>query len=521
MLKRRILDSLGSDFLASNLIDSMHRVFLFLLVLLSCPPSSGQSADLFFQKTNDFLKKYVEAGKVQYTSIDKKELQSLIDQISHFDWDQESKPVQKAFFINAYNLLVIKAVIEQYPIASPKEITGFFGWKKYEIGSQQMTLTGLEKDLILKKFKDPRLHFVLVCGAKGCPPIKKGAYVPKNLDQQLERQTALAINNPSFIVEKKGTKEVFISEIFRWYVHDFERAGGILNFINSYRAEPIFSGAKIRYSDFDWHLNDARPVLRAGNPSFLRASRLLHKGQYELKIFNALYTQKNYNGFDQLNSRSSYFSSFFQYLHGSNKRFNIGMDLVIRSHIVNDFVHRSPFKAIQPFQFEEFRILPEGDSLRNAEGIPISTYGRFGLAHIGPKIKFHPLKNDRKASLQQAIYFPIQMSVDGQTISFTQFFYDKLIGTRAQLFVEASFWMPLAPTFRLDPFLKVFYTFFLSSRWSAYGMIGLPNEVGIGTKYLINNRLEVELLYTNYAIDKAINNDRRAQTFNVGLRIMR
>lgn len=499
-----------------------NRVVVVILVFVFIMPFKLTAQDIseFNQEINFFIKKYVKEGNVFYDKIKKEEVQKIKDKIAKIDFTALPLVEQKAYLINVYNLLVINAVKEDYPIASPKEITGFFDWKKYTIGRKKFTLNEFEKETLLQKFEDPRLHFTLVCAAKSCPPITSAIYTAEQLEYQLNEQTTKAVNDTTFIYLNKSEKTVYLNEIFRWYADDFKVSGGIRAFINQYRKVPIPPSYKIRYYKYEWLLNDANPVKRSGNPAFFRASRLLRKHQFELKIFNSLYTQKQFDGFEQVNSRSSYFSSFIQYLHGSNKRYNLGVDFVIRSQVVNDLVANSPFKAIHASNFDEYRT-NANDTLRNSQGLKLQTTGRFGLSHIGPKIKFHPFKNNRNISFQQTFYIPLDKNVDGSTISFSQLFYDKLIGTRTQLFAELSLWTPIAPTFRVGPFLKVFYSYFPTNRWTIYGMVGLPSEIGVGTKYLVAKNFEIELLYTNYALQRVVIKDRIAQTFNVGLRFMR
>ncbi len=50
-------------------------------------------------------------------------------------------------------------------------ISGFFDVKKHNIGGVMLTLNSLENDFMRPSYLDARLHFVLVCGAIGCPPI--------------------------------------------------------------------------------------------------------------------------------------------------------------------------------------------------------------------------------------------------------------------------------------------------------------------------------------------------------------
>lgn len=475
----------------------------------------------FVQKINTFLQQYNKEGLVDYAAIASSDLKELTQIIATTSYQELPEAAQKAFLINAYNILVIQAVKEQYPIASPQEGTGFFTLKTYTVGGETLTLDDLEKEVLLKRFNDPRLHFVLVCAAKGCPPLSSKAYRAADLEQQLEHQTRLALNDSKFVFVRTTGQSVYVSEIFRWYANDFKVVGGIKSFINSYRSSSIPEDFKIKYYEYNWQLNDANPVKRSGNPRFFRAARLLGPRQFELKIFNSLYTQQQYDGFEQLNSRSSFFSSFFQYLHGNKKPFNLGFDVVVRSHIINDLASNSPFKAIQNSSFDEMRTMEEGRLLQDIDGRVLTTSGRFGFSHIGPKIRIHPFKKNRNISFQQTLYLPITKEVDGQTIAFSQLFYDKLVGTQSQLFVEASLWTPIRPTFRIDPFLKVFYSYFPTSKWTVYGMVGLPNELGIGTKYLVAKNVEIELLYTNYLIQRVAVKDRIAQTFNFGIRVMR
>ncbi|MFS4417519.1 DUF547 domain-containing protein [Maribacter sp. 2307ULW6-5] len=48
----------------------------------------------------------------------------------------------------------------------------FFDGTLYEIGGKSITLNDIKHQLLRENFsKYPRFHFVLVCGALGCPPV--------------------------------------------------------------------------------------------------------------------------------------------------------------------------------------------------------------------------------------------------------------------------------------------------------------------------------------------------------------
>ena len=162
----------------------------------------------------------------------------------------------KAFFINAYNILMIHAIVEKYPVKSPMDIAGVFDKTKYAIAGTMLTLNDIENKMIRAKYNDARIHFVLVCGANGCPPITDFAYTPEKLDQQLDQQTKLAINNPNFIKVNVKSKKVELSQIFEWYKEDFIMdKSSYIDFINKFRTEPIPSNFKVAFYTYDWSLN--------------------------------------------------------------------------------------------------------------------------------------------------------------------------------------------------------------------------------------------------------------------------
>ncbi len=520
----------------------MRRIILLgIFALFTISIFAQTSSASFFQAADKFFATYVKNDLVDYTTIanNQDELNTLLNSIANFP-DDLSPDEEKAFLINAYNIFTIKGIVDRYPIASPKEIPTLFDLKQYDFRGEKWSLNKLEKDYLLKKFPDARLHFVLVCAAKGCPPLVPFAYTPEILEAQLEQQTKLALQRENIVSLDTEEKQALISSIFLWYEQDFKPNGGVRSFINNYLNEAIPNDYNIRHSTYDWTLNDSKLQGQGQSMQRFMASQLLTKQQMEIKVFNALYTQQSFNGFSELNSRSTYFSTFGQFLFGTNRNLNWGFDVVYKSNLENDFNTASPFNALRFQRFSDTPILScsdpnhihhngsfctnEGispsfsDSLRNSEGIALTRRANHGLAHIGPKIRINPFKKWKNLSLQQTVYIPIDKSIDGQLISFTQFFYDHTLSPKSTLFVEASLWTPISPNFRVSPFFKVFYSYFPTNRFTIYAMTTIPFEYGLGTKYSITDNLEVELLYTHYAPIEFYVGENRPNTFNLGLR---
>jgi hypothetical protein len=127
-----------------------------------------------------------------------------------------------------------------------------------------MTLKEIEHKIIRPMFKDPRIHFVLVCAANSCPPLRSEAYEGDKLDAQLNDQGSRFLTDASknsFDTEKKAAR---ISMIFSWFAQDFGGTNeAVMTFISQFLPEDVASRIKadpgrweVRYKEYDWSLNE-------------------------------------------------------------------------------------------------------------------------------------------------------------------------------------------------------------------------------------------------------------------------
>ncbi len=234
------------------------NILVFGVLFLSVVSGlKAQNTADFFSKSDSFLKENIKDGLVDYQGIQDNPdaLNALIEMAGKLSVSKDKVDEFQAFWINGYNLMVIKGIVDNYPVKSPMDIAGFFDTKKRSIGGTKITLNTIENELLRGNFpNEPRFHFVLVCGALGCPPIIAEAYRPATLNWQLEEQTKKALNDPKFIrVDKKKVK---VSQIFEWYATDFTKDGqSIADFINTCRSEKLPDGAEVSYYEYDWTLN--------------------------------------------------------------------------------------------------------------------------------------------------------------------------------------------------------------------------------------------------------------------------
>ena len=237
------------------------KIQITILLVLFTIIAKANTIEIFFQKSDKFFSTFVVDGKVEYEAL--KYNSELLDETlqiaSSININSLDTNSYKAFWINIYNLMVIKGILNNYPMKSVQEIKGFFDNKTYTIANQEMTLQFIEKNLLRRVMKDPLLNFVLVCAANGCPPLLNKAYTADFVDDQLENQTKISINNPNFVRVDNIKKTVEVSQLFDWYKEDFlDKNGRIIDFINKYRTEKIDESYTIGYYKYDWSLNSIK-----------------------------------------------------------------------------------------------------------------------------------------------------------------------------------------------------------------------------------------------------------------------
>lgn len=218
----------------------------------------AQNTSSFFSKADAFFKEYVVKGKVNYSGInaDKTKLNEVLGVAKGITVSKSNADTYQAFWINAYNLSVIKGIVDNYPLNSPLDKKGFFDKTTHSLGGKNITLNDIENKLLRETFNDARFHFVLVCGAIGCPPLISRAYLPETLNSQMEKQTKIALNG-SFLKVNTNKKRVEVSQIMEWYKGDFTTNGkSEIDFINTYRTEKISTDFKLSYFPYNWKTNN-------------------------------------------------------------------------------------------------------------------------------------------------------------------------------------------------------------------------------------------------------------------------
>lgn len=225
----------------------------------------GQTHALF----TSVLTNYVKDARVDFAALKAhpQDLTRYLDQVaavSKAEFKKWSEPEQIAFLANAYNAYTLRLIIDHYPLKSIKDIGSFFQgpWDQpvVRLFGETITLNTLEHKILRVDYAEPRLHFALVCAAKGCPPLRNEAYVGVRLNEQLNDQGKQFLAETAKNRVEAAEHTVYLSPIFKWYAGDFEKkSGSVLAALKPYwPAKPVagYEDFKIRYTDYDWSLNE-------------------------------------------------------------------------------------------------------------------------------------------------------------------------------------------------------------------------------------------------------------------------
>ncbi|MCO4772802.1 MAG: DUF547 domain-containing protein [Deltaproteobacteria bacterium] len=138
-----------------------------------------------------------------------------------------SKSRQIAFYINAYNALTFRAILDAYPTKSIRDIKPD-AWEnsRWTVAGRTVSLNWIEHTKLRGHFGESRVHFVLVCAAIGCPRLPNRAVLSGTLEAQLDAATkAFFVDPAKNRVDAEGGK-VYLSRIMEWYGDDFVGWGG-------------------------------------------------------------------------------------------------------------------------------------------------------------------------------------------------------------------------------------------------------------------------------------------------------
>jgi enoyl-CoA hydratase/carnithine racemase len=129
-----------------------------------------------------------------------------------------------AFYADAYNALVIRGVIRAGFPRSVLDVKGFFDKATHAVAGRGLTLDALEKEVI-RPLGNPLHHFILVCGAVGCPSLEPRALVGSDVEARAEAAARRYLATAHGA--RRAAPSLQLSRIFEWYAADFGGPAGV------------------------------------------------------------------------------------------------------------------------------------------------------------------------------------------------------------------------------------------------------------------------------------------------------
>ena len=248
---------------------------LVLLLYISLWFIPGVSAGTFdHSKFDQALKKYVDdKGLVDYNSIAKDSgFSEYVQSLQTARVEELSRDGQLAFWINGYNAVTIDKVIKKKPKKSVRETfipgvwtaTKFFTSREHIVAGKRLSQDDIEHEILRKQFKDPRIHFAIICASMGCPPLPRIAYTEENVQTRLEEETQKYLNSQRGTRIDRAENTLHMSKLFDWFATDFiQKSGSTLAFMQPYLHEEVRifleRDPMISYLEYNWALNAQAP----------------------------------------------------------------------------------------------------------------------------------------------------------------------------------------------------------------------------------------------------------------------
>jgi hypothetical protein len=268
----------------------MRHACLITVSVVCCVLGAAGVRPAAFQELKGFdavLDTYVRDGEVYYRALklERGRLDAFVNQIGSASVDKLSREERLAFWINAYNALVLRTVIDHYPIQghaaaypqkSIRQIPGAFERLPHRVAGRTLTLDQIEQTVV-RELDDPRAYFALGRGAEGGGRLRSEAYTAERLEAQLTEAAAECVTRRYCLHVDRDANTVMASPIFSWREQEFvpkyadrapapfasrapiERA--VLGFawpkLLTTEKEVLEKNTfQVGFGQFDWHLND-------------------------------------------------------------------------------------------------------------------------------------------------------------------------------------------------------------------------------------------------------------------------
>ena len=153
------------------------------------------------------------------TKTDKGALDGYIARLEKLPISDYGRNAQKACWINLYNALTVKVVLDHFPVKSIKDISlssglfgGLFGGGPWEaklatVEGEKVSLDDIEHRILRPIWRDNRVHYAVNCASIGCPNLQAEPFTAENLERLLDRGAREYVNHSRGVAFADGACE--------------------------------------------------------------------------------------------------------------------------------------------------------------------------------------------------------------------------------------------------------------------------------------------------------------------------
>src|SRR6056297_80872 len=268
-----------------------NRIFLGLMIPFLILTGSGLSKAVAQNTLSITADTSGQTVSVSYAELSKQLIEALRDEQPYFMITRrlanvpedelyrnlDSEPEKKAFWINIYNAYVQILLLENPDLFEDRNSWfgyNFFTTPQVTIAGKELSFDDIEHGIMRRsKIKlslgylnqwfvddfierfwwdeiDPRIHFVLNCGAASCPYI--APFDPDRVEEQLRIGAKEYLEDTTDYYP--DDKEVEVTRLISWIRGDFGGVDGAIEMIKSYGIIPEDADPSVDFKEYDWTL---------------------------------------------------------------------------------------------------------------------------------------------------------------------------------------------------------------------------------------------------------------------------
>lgn len=264
-------------------------VLSLCLVLLAAPAAAAPKAEPWQRWTahdsqstatvdhaawSQFIRQYRRMGadgiaRLDYGAVtpeDRAVLDAYVDGLAALAVASLNRDEQLAYWVNLYNALTVRLVLDHYPLKSIRDIGALPSWlgggpwkqELVTVDGVQLTLDDIEHRILRPIWRDPRIHYVVNCASLGCPDLPAQALTALNAETVLDQGARTYVNHPRGATVQDG--RLTVSSIYVWFKADFGASDdGVIAHLKRYADPPLRSQLDtvdtISDDTYDWSLN--------------------------------------------------------------------------------------------------------------------------------------------------------------------------------------------------------------------------------------------------------------------------